>query len=921
MTIGEYRDSAIQAVATGNQDFLFVKVGPQKFDLVAAIKAPSRWTRVQAALVGLPLFGSSERVIAARDRVSLYQPNAEKKQTQMALECLHGFMTELCEVYGPDIAELCTRDCFPADGKRLTARTVSLVCERAEKAGKTANDAFRIQVMDRSSKLSNEDVPFDIDSLFASHTSPEITHGPWRKTLPESAVTFITRYVEEGCHERPEYSSGRLTANQILTFADQAFCLYRDIMAIPDMTTPKRDALLEAVSWKTSVVEMAAEVRDFAVADFVLRKFAEQNPESLCSLFANAGVSESLVDVIAANVTEFLKRHVADAYRGNDSGKELAPLLNETMQSLSKAIETVLSTHRAALAQIAENPLYSKQQQYLQALGSKIWLDQVLLDAFTGMTGNVIGTAVSISESLDAFEFSSAIQSLSDIIVQGEAVLGDVTERERGVFGNPSQGGRDRSRMLLRRSMEVAAGTMSAEKSEAVFNSLTKEAGSQLLQGLLQSRDKERGVDLSSAFLQLVEAFANRDGNPSSSAKDVVDRLKRYSCPSEALPVDLKRAVFSAQGKLDSEARKAFGDVLVRVTTNLNLVRKVLSNGKTMASDFYKDIVRSVRVVMPDGSPMIDLSDWQSLTDESKEKRVAEGYGRLLSLPGVNDDWIFKLSESIGQTIFSSMNALTEVTPDHTPQRLRDGTLVNASGPTGESIQQITITEVTGDLIRIKLKYSAAGLGTAFVPGVGEMLRLDKTTSYINYECSATVDKSGVVRLDGDVDYGLMLEPSRWDRAYDEPSLDWLLNRNCDAYQDLLAFAEKEGKVAPVILLRHLQDLLKSPSLDRAQVLGQQFLAADSPDPVALNLDVVSAFQTEITRNLTLVPDTSREFPGNAAGAAEDQGAQSISVEIIKSLINNVIEIIGADLFPRFIAAHMTLSFGSGQQVLASAES
>lgn len=873
MTIGAYKALSIKIPAAPEKSYLVADEDGSAPRLEVAIKPPGWRTRAAAVLIDMPLIGKMDSVLRARIRIGNYSELAVR-QAKLALQCLNGFLQELSSVYGQETADLCKRDCLPKDGKPLTLRTVRLAYEKADQAQNArvaSNAAVVSRVMSRwlSSAEAEE---FRVNQWCPCMRDRAESAVSWQSRVTETAAAFMTEYVEKGCQSLPAYGARQIESSEIEEFAKQALDLYREVRDTFGMTKGKCDAILQEASTKSSATEMAAEVRVLLVISFVQQQFDPEIGKSAIEPTAIEQIPDGIISTVLNSAIESLRSCVAGTQDRSDGRNEFLYEADSLKISMVESIKQELTVYRTAM---------------------------------DGVSDKIANTARSMAASLGVLDFSSAIQSLSDSVADIKTLSVNMTKEKPIAIQGVIHSAQDPVMDLWSPSTSLAVSILNQVEAAAIFAKLSSPSGHQLLQGLLQSADKKRGDELSIAYLGLLDALADRSGLALAAKRGALGRLSEEALTPESLPVDLRRAVFSQHGVLNSVARKVFADFLVEATTDLDMKKK--DHSSKMTGNFYSDLIRDLHIYLPDGTPMADLEDRSTVDDESMRGLIEAGYEKLISQCGgiENEEWMFKLSQSVGQTIFSTMLVVEERASADCPLKLLNGIHLQPVSPLGGQQLRVNIEGVSGDRIGLKCVYQADGFtrGLHRNPEI-EPYYLDRTTSYLDYEFSANMDRSGVIRLEGDVRYDVMLEMTRWKPDYEEPSLGQLASRNFAGYDDLLDFAEKDGNSDSVKLLKKLVNLPISPSVISVRDIFREFLDGDDPK-VKLDETVFEKIKGSINTTEVISSLASGRTLDLQKSYILDRSKQVADAEAITLVISDVVRIIGADLFPRFLEANM----------------
>ncbi len=202
---------------------------------------------------------------------------------------------------------------------------------------------------------------------------------------------------------------------------------------------------------------------------------------------------------------------------------------------------------------------------------------------------------------------------------------------------------------------------------------------------------------------------------------------------------------------------------------------------------------------------MFDYTNWDTLPEQQKEIRVAEGYKRLVRLYQNNKPQTDLVVRLANQALIAGLQAATQTSAAHSPVRME---------PYGPGVLQpveknshglTTVRFWTADdhSVRAEVSYAVRG-GALVLPAKGEEDRravyLDINRSRATITVTVQPNKKGDgLEVIGKPTYDVRLVQSPIQRPYPLPRAAHLFTPDANPahlYEDLQNFAEQEGLTA-----------------------------------------------------------------------------------------------------------------------------
>jgi|GEM_PF-2481608 len=296
-----------------------------------------------------------------------------------------------------------------------------------------------------------------------------------------------------------------------------------------------------------------------------------------------------------------------------------------------------------------------------------------------------------------------------------------------------------------------------------------------------------------------------------------------------------------SKGRCDEQFTEAIRAEIEKPISDDEQTMKTLPDGRTIPEQFQKDATRDgTDYRLPDGEPLIDKDGWDTLSDDERNARAADGFDKLVQLCQGNLHQATILGQLGNQRLGSAMliGGLMHA-PDHSPYRLQgfDGwTLSSLSSSHADVVQfEIGANQVP------RIKYSYAMLGGKFVAREGadedESVYLDRDKSRATVEMTVEVNDTcdGLRLVDRPV-YDNQIVRSEINRPYRYPRVADLIQGDSSLYSDFGEFLRQADDRSDYHQLRALQVITaerRAPgSLDRLDMLYQLYLKPGALLPV-----------------------------------------------------------------------------------------
>jgi hypothetical protein len=528
-----------------------------KLEVREPLDPPSGWTRFKAALSNLPLLGGLGALKQARAEVEAYPVKLGEYQATNR-QLLTGLMKDLRSEFGDEIAEMTLRNMGVEDGAPLSLRTVGTALEgakRSQQQCKSQNNMLVTRFLESplqgGARLRGEQ---DMNDVFLERGLKLGDAPGWQGAIGPGAEKFITKYVQARCQELPEHAKGRLTNEQIVAAANEAFALYEELSAVPGMTHERLGAILEQATEKSSVRELAGKAREEAIMDKVDPMLNRRDPGSFLSTEAGKvarghglpPLPDAVLKSIGNNMGEMLR------YGANQLSKELgcAPDTTSVIAALRPRLEEnvhkALDEHCQALKMIeGSTTLNDAQKAKLREIAATRRMDPVQVAEYEKV-------AATMSEALKAAGelpggAGKLVEAMKGVLRQFEKSMTAMGEHGGTFWESGSLKGGDTTNILNGQFAEVAAAGLTPEQARELDKAMTGDAMKDFMRAVRSSGDMMVEVQLPMMLDGLLLAVGARaGGDPQLVDQRVRDVLGTDPGDPSTLPPGMLEAVKTA---------------------------------------------------------------------------------------------------------------------------------------------------------------------------------------------------------------------------------------------------------------------------------------------------------------------------------------------------------------------------------------
>jgi len=862
MPIKEYANAASQLLQANRLNEMFVGREGGGVRVEKPISAPGKWTHFKATLSNLPVLGHLGTLQRARAQIAEYPVRAAEQQVS-SRRFLDGFVQDLRAAFGADIADMCLRDIDRTGGTPVTARTVSAVLKNAERAQQSARSQNNMAItrflespLQGAAHLPGET---DMNSVFLERNMPLNGATSWQGAVGDGAAKFVTAYVTQQCRALPEHAQGRVSNTAMVASAHEAFAIYEELKALPGMTGEKLGRILTRASEKNSAAEIRNAAREYALVDDISQKLDRKNPESMLSRAAAAvalrhglaSIPDPVLKCIERNVAECLSYRVRSMPQEFGCGDEVASIMVALAPRLEAATQAALEEHCAALRMIDDSAvLNADQKESLHKIAADRRLDTVQVAQYERLATEIAKGSRSIASDMAVGRFGSAIESLRAILngfenaVEAMKIKGDTFWEA----GSLSSG--DMTMIMMQQFCSVAASGMTTDAAQALLGALAGDQGHQFMQGLMMSSDMQLAGQLPLVFTHLIESMGVRAGQPPEVASATATRLSREAIPEGKLPSALKAEVLTVRGGVDARFHAAMKAVNEKPLSDHERILIRLPGGHMVGDQMWKDVNRQLVLMLPDGEPMVDRSNWTSLSETERMERLETGFVKLIALCGGNEEKARALTLVAHQGMAAGF-PMACMDGKNNPLRLADGRSVvvqeDKSGRCDSGMQIVFRRSDDGD-VGMHFEYHNRHPGTGMDPATGQMLWLDAESSYFEYSYDAKVAADGHVVMTGPARYEANLSLSGWPLDYPEPTVSDLRRSGYPAREELIAFAAAQHREQGVLALDAVHAFRANPTLDGALAIQRQFMVDGAPLRVSVAEGVLAPVHAALER-------------------------------------------------------------------------
>lgn len=261
--------------------------------------------------------------------------------------------------------------------------------------------------------------------------------------------------------------------------------------------------------------------------------------------------------------------------------------------------------------------------------------------------------------------------------------------------------------------------------------------------------------------------------------------------------------------------------------------------GHTVGAQFFRDAMRKTDFRLPDGSALIDYSDWGGLTEEQKQERVEEGFLALTSLfddsDGKAEDHARALTLISHQGLCAGFLGACVQNSEHNPIRLPDGrpVIINSDPGDGSHLsQRISFKRSESGVVSVQNEYAIDHVAHAIrAPGMQDVW-LDPAVSRLSFSLEVTQAADGHAIISGSPAYDFRLDVSAWQKPYPRPTAADVRNLALPFQDDFLEFAQSRQSDENLLAQRAINAFRAQPTLSAAQGIVSEFIGEGAPAQV-----------------------------------------------------------------------------------------
>lgn len=543
MPIGNFTQIARQTTTSdmvlGQQD--------EHIGLRKPLNPPGAWTRFKAALSSVPLLGQNGDLQRARQKVDSYPVRLEQYQASNR-QILAGFVQDMQQTYGENVANMAMRDMNVRDGAPLSQRKLRTVLHNVPKVQKQlqATNNARLFAFLKSPLQSAYRMQggSDMNGVFRARNMPLPT--TWNRTLSLESSRFIARLTAEICRAQPGFSTQLLSNAQIVAAANEALDLYQSLLATPGMTPAKLDGILMQANLQAHLgaQEMTDRARDLVASDWLEAPLDRGNPESMlnqtarqvlaglrdegCDLESLPGFTlEPLLKSIRVGITESVSMGVSDLAKRLGCANDMPAILETLDQVVPQKIEAAIREHVQALAMIeASTRLTEDQKAGLREIAGTRRIDTVQVTAYETMA-RTISEATAALHAFTEGHGPAPLLQLERVLAGIETAYEEMRGKSGTLMDHSSLDGSDTLLKLIDQFIDVAVRGMTAEQAQELLSSMVE--GDRLGTLAQAMRDDDASLRMQGTrthvLKPLVYALAERAGKTPQEAKALVDGL------------------------------------------------------------------------------------------------------------------------------------------------------------------------------------------------------------------------------------------------------------------------------------------------------------------------------------------------------------------------------------------------------------
>lgn len=522
---------------------------------------PSAWTRFKAALSNVPLLGQMGSLRQARAECDAYPVRLQQYEASNR-QILAGFLNDVKHAYGENIGNMVARDINVADGKPLTARTVSTAMqsiERQQASNRAMNNVHIMRFLENGVTGARARGETDMMGLFLERNLPLKDQSTWQAAMGDGGASrFLSQLVMKGCAELPDHSQGALGNAQIAQVANQALDLYQELLSAPGMTPGKLDDMLDrAIGHGRTAATMIDLAREFVVTEHAATLLDRSNPESMLRQIAADTAREMGMDALPDGALKSISRNMVEGLsyqvKGMPEKFGCAPDANSIIRALEPRLEEqvrqAVGEHFQALKMIDESTtLGDAGKAQLREIAQTRRLDPVQVRAYEDAAAVMGGALASIADGLRTGRPGAGLDGLERALQSFENGLTAMKQHGHAMGEDVSLSGGDFTTILMDQMAALAVHGLSPEQAADMLEHLRGEAGQQFGQAMRASPEIRTAAQYPLVYMPLVEALAQRAGHSVEQSRDISKGIMSGDAPLADMPPDLTRAVLPGPG-------------------------------------------------------------------------------------------------------------------------------------------------------------------------------------------------------------------------------------------------------------------------------------------------------------------------------------------------------------------------------------
>lgn len=775
MRISEYKQ-ALKPIPNSNLDSFVAIRSDTSIHFEPATSPPERWNRFQGTIVHAPGRTTPEN----GEPVSPSEIGGLEANTLRSEQFLAGFMQDLTEEFGADIAMQCFSHPGLSGETPITARTVREVIGYAEEAfdaNTPAHTASRLKSYFQHgmwtgviSMASNPDEPRLLGNATSLITEP----------LPKSAEEFVIALISKRCLALPRQTLATLSLDQFVEIAKEALNLYHEIRTLPMMS---REALQMTFTYAVMDLEIkgldVAEARlplHAATACFLLNL----NPDNQSVWSTFKGRLPGVPTMVHARIQEQFRSCFVQilSRRMPADASTCREVFDHLITQVEQSLDSILSEYLQLQNAIEAPSVFSPRQK----LTLNQWLDQ----------GNLAPEQMEALFQLADWAHQELCQKLPSLLTGHHAANAIATMLSHLADG-------------VEQTAIIAVKNQRAKAPDAMLTG----DDYRILLGKVCSTH----TTLAATALSIQEAKALSDalnGNAGTTALQILQDKGLLSDLVEHLHDTLKASLLQRSTEVEEDFHAVLAEGLShRIEASRRKgVLLALPNGELIPQIFWKGIdTLSLTLERADGNPYIETDDWNDIDLQQKMERMED------ALNDIADDFFagdtmaassfFDDLPIIGPSILSMCAENFALCPI----LLSDGTAVAKLPANGTQHQTITLFDTEHRHHSFVSAHRITLLSEA-VDAKGKTRWLIPNESHIEYQCHLMRTPEGKFVLLNPMRLTSQLTPSQWPIAdYPEPTVQSLMSPHYAARDDLMAYASSTGNHNHVTVLKALDAL------------------------------------------------------------------------------------------------------------------